>query len=105
MFKVQGERVFIYQQIPVALVLTIEPLFPATSQPLLKNPGHVLEKSAASDTSILTMRHLTTRSPPILVAPANGRNGAKAVRRGVSAATLRQMVVQTEHMTTWIEAK
>ncbi|NWA86731.1 hypothetical protein [Pseudomonas sp. D2002] len=38
------ERVFIYQQIPVALVLTIKLLFPATSQPLLKNPGHALEK-------------------------------------------------------------
>lgn len=29
----------------------------------------------------------------------------RAVSRGVSAATLRQMAVQTEHMTTWIEPK
>lgn len=33
-------------------------------------------QSASSDTSILTMRNLTTNSRPILVAPANGRNGS-----------------------------
>ncbi|OAE13735.1 hypothetical protein AZH11_03935 [Pseudomonas simiae] len=42
--KVQGKRVFVHQQIPVALVQAIVLLFPATAQPLLKNPGHVLEK-------------------------------------------------------------
>jgi hypothetical protein len=40
----EGKRVFTHQYIPVALVLAIEPNFPATYQPLLKKPGNILEK-------------------------------------------------------------